>query len=251
MIVKCAGCGTKYRVTEEKIGPHGVKVRCPKCRTVFEVRRQTEEEPETLAQKLFGKGVVTRAPGQPPQEPVSQAPPESGTPPTSEPAEVGGPAASAPKKAESAPERTPEAPPRVVTPPEPLAAPAGRAEELGKVAAPEHHAPGEPPQPPHEPAVREPAATEQAATVNQQSPFTAGEEDPRTLARALVSDILFYNRVNRDRGLAEGKLLAYLGKEIARSWETYRERVGLEKALEEDHFREAVNEILGEGKRVL
>ncbi|KPJ59990.1 MAG: hypothetical protein AMJ46_08600 [Latescibacteria bacterium DG_63] len=82
-------------------------------------------------------------------------------------------------------------------------------------------------------------------------PLGAEEEDPRTLARALVSDILFYNRKERDEGLAEDKILAYLGKEIARSWEIYKERIGIEKAIETDHFREAVNEILADGKKIL
>ena len=200
MIVSCAGCGTKYRVSDDKIGPLGVKVRCPKCRTVFEVKHPEEEQPESLAEKLFGKDVVV---GQPPVQPESatQAPLFAGGAPPSEQAGVLGSAVEA--------------------------EPAGAAVLPGDAPA-------------AEPAERRPTF-----------PFRAGEEEPRTLARALVSDILFYNRDSRDRGIAEGKILACLGKEIARSWDTYKERVGLEKAVETDFFRQAVNEILGEGRDVL
>jgi len=33
-IVKCPGCGVKYKISTEKIKP-GSKIRCPKCKTVF------------------------------------------------------------------------------------------------------------------------------------------------------------------------------------------------------------------------
>ncbi|MEE8409270.1 MAG: zinc-ribbon domain-containing protein [Myxococcota bacterium] len=39
MIVKCAKCGTKFRLDEAKIGPKGAKVRCSKCQTTFVVQQ--------------------------------------------------------------------------------------------------------------------------------------------------------------------------------------------------------------------
>jgi hypothetical protein len=96
-----------------------------------------------------------------------------------------------------------------------------------------------------------PVPTEEAAGAEATSAFQPPQQDPRTLARALVSDILFYNRKKRDQALEEDKILAYLGKEIARSWEIYKERVGIATAVETDHFKEAVNEILAEGKKIL
>ena len=68
------------------------------------------------------------------------------------------------------------------------------------------------------------------------------------LARALVSDILVYNREARDKALAEGNLLKALGPEIKKSWELYKEKVGAEAAAGSSHFKDALNEILAEGQ---
>jgi predicted Zn finger-like uncharacterized protein len=211
MIVSCVGCGTKYKVSDDKIGPLGVKVRCPKCRTVFEVKLPEQEKPESLAEKLFGKDVVAGLSSElcPPPEPTP-----------------GGEAAS---QREPAPSPEPS-PPSAPVPP-----------AASRAASPQ------PQGTPAEPAGK----TVESPPVKSAFPFKSGEEDPRTLARALVSDILFYNRDGRDRGLAEGKTLAHLGREIARSWDTYKERVGVQTAVETDFFRQAVNEILGEGRTIL
>lgn len=68
------------------------------------------------------------------------------------------------------------------------------------------------------------------------------------LARALVSDILVYNRDLRDTALREGNLLEALGGEIKKSWELYKEKVTPEVANSTSHFRDALNEILAEGQ---
>ncbi len=70
------------------------------------------------------------------------------------------------------------------------------------------------------------------------------------LARALVSDILVYNRDLRDTAVAEGNLLEALGGEIKKSWELYKEKVTPEVANSTNHFRDALNEILAEGEKV-
>jgi len=70
------------------------------------------------------------------------------------------------------------------------------------------------------------------------------------LARALVSDILVYNRETRDQALADGNLLEALGAEIKKSWELYKEKVGNETATSTTYFKDALNEILAEGKNV-
>ncbi len=233
MIVTCAGCGTKYRVSDDKIGPLGVKVRCPKCRTVFEVRLPDERESESLAEKLFGKDVLSGISS-------DKAPsPES--------------AATAPE-APAAPEKPPR---RTDVPPPPQAAspaPEPRPRNAELAGREEPAAVGETAGGPEPVGARVPSSdSAEAETAGRPPafPFKAPEEDPKTLARALVSDILFYNRESRDRGLAEGKTLAYLGREIARSWDTFKDRVGLETAVETEFFRQAVNEILGEGRVVL
>lgn len=70
------------------------------------------------------------------------------------------------------------------------------------------------------------------------------------LARALVSDILVYNREARDRALTDGNLLEALGPEIKKSWELYKEKVGAEAASGTTHFKDALNEILAEGQGI-
>jgi predicted Zn finger-like uncharacterized protein len=75
-------------------------------------------------------------------------------------------------------------------------------------------------------------------------------EKARRLARVLASDIAIYNRDKRDRGIREGNLVAMLGYEIKKSWEIYKERVGAEFANSTPYFRDALNEMLAEGKKI-
>ena len=70
------------------------------------------------------------------------------------------------------------------------------------------------------------------------------------LARALVSDILVYNRERRDTALTEGNLLEAMGAEIKKSWELYKEKVTPEVANSTNHFRDALNAILADGEKV-
>jgi predicted Zn finger-like uncharacterized protein len=70
------------------------------------------------------------------------------------------------------------------------------------------------------------------------------------LARALVSDIVVYNREARDRALAEGRLLEALGPEIKKSWELYKEKVGANEANSTTYFKDALNEILADGRKL-
>ncbi|HVO17995.1 MAG TPA: zinc-ribbon domain-containing protein [Anaeromyxobacter sp.] len=42
MIVHCPRCQARFRVSDEKIGPRGAKVRCSRCKDVFVVRREKE-----------------------------------------------------------------------------------------------------------------------------------------------------------------------------------------------------------------
>jgi hypothetical protein len=75
-------------------------------------------------------------------------------------------------------------------------------------------------------------------------------ERARRLARVLASDIAIYNKEKRDRGVAEGNLVAVLGYEIKKSWEVYKERVTPEMANSTPYFRDALNEMLADGKKV-
>jgi len=95
-------------------------------------------------------------------------------------------------------------------------------------------------------AVAEPAMTEPEAPAAPRRRRCKEE----MLARALVSDILVYNRDLRDTALREGNLLEALGGEIKKSWELYKEKVGADVANGTDHFRTALNDILANGDKV-
>lgn len=70
------------------------------------------------------------------------------------------------------------------------------------------------------------------------------------LARALVSDIMVYNRDIYDRAKADGNLLEAMGSEIKKSWELYKEKVTPEVANSTNHFRDALNDILADGEQL-
>lgn len=134
--------------------------------------------------------------------------------------------------------------------------------ETRQAATPEpHRAPPAPPVPAR-PQVQPVAARTPAAGVVRPQPQSgtavldqpAGTRRRRSkeemLARALVSDIKVYNREAYERAKAEGNLLDALGPEIKKSWELYKEKVTPEVASSTDYFREALNEILAEGRNV-
>jgi len=75
-------------------------------------------------------------------------------------------------------------------------------------------------------------------------------EKARRLARVLASDIAIYNREKKERGMVDGNLVAVLGYEIKKSWETYKERVGADFANSTPYFRDALNDLLAEGKKI-
>jgi predicted Zn finger-like uncharacterized protein len=103
---------------------------------------------------------------------------------------------------------------------------------------------------------------EEETVISEEKPAAAPErvvEDPdarkklersKRLARVFVSDILVYNKVKRDKGLAGGDLMTILGPEIKKAWEAYKEKIGPNVVESTDYFREALNEILADGQKV-
>ena len=81
--------------------------------------------------------------------------------------------------------------------------------------------------------------TEQLQQASARPAATVDPEDAkcRRLARALVSDILVYNRDQRDKALANGNLVQALGVEIKKSWEMYKDKVTAEVDGLSDFFR--------------
>jgi predicted Zn finger-like uncharacterized protein len=59
MIIQCEQCQTKFRLDDSKIKENGVKVRCAKCRHVFTVKKQQQEERE---ESSFDT-ILTQSPG--------------------------------------------------------------------------------------------------------------------------------------------------------------------------------------------
>lgn len=82
------------------------------------------------------------------------------------------------------------------------------------------------------------------------NPFLA--QDPsakaRRLARALISDMVVYHPAKRQEGLRDGTLKALFEEEIQKSWEEYVDQVGRDIAESTPYFREALNEILADGR---
>jgi hypothetical protein len=80
------------------------------------------------------------------------------------------------------------------------------------------------------------------------------KQDPNTraqrLARALVSDIVAYNKDKRDQALARGVIKNEFREEIRKSWEEYVAQVGLELAKGTPFFRDALNDILAKGQHL-
>ena len=109
---------------------------------------------------------------------------------------------------------------------------------------------------PPKPAATAPSASEEssAGVAVMDRPASSSPRRRRSkeemLARALVSDIMVYNRDLYDRAKADGNLLESLGSEIKKSWELYKEKVTPEVANSTNHFRDALNEILADGEKL-
>jgi len=84
------------------------------------------------------------------------------------------------------------------------------------------------------------------------NPFLASDpsQKARRLARALVSDMVVYHPAKRREALQAGTLKESFEEEIAKSWEEYVEQVGREVADGTTHFKDALNEILADGRAV-
>lgn len=216
MIAACTNCQARYQLEDEKIPQRMIKVRCPQCQGVFALDgTQAGVVPEAPPAAAF---VET-------PDPVAVTPPLGLTQDNSfDPVE---------KVVEQEPVFTP---PEVELESEPVvSAPVAPTPAAAPVAQPE-------------------AANVSAAVATLDEPAPSSNRRRRCkeemLARALVSDILVYNRETRDAGLAEGNLLEALGGEIKKSWELYKEKVTPEVANSTTYFREALNEILADGQSV-
>lgn len=89
-----------------------------------------------------------------------------------------------------------------------------------------------------------------AATATEDPELRKRRDRSKRLARVFVSDILVYNKDKRDKALASGDLMTVFGPEIKKAWEAYKDKVGSDLTESSQYFREALNEILADGRKI-
>jgi predicted Zn finger-like uncharacterized protein len=102
-----------------------------------------------------------------------------------------------------------------------------------------------------------PFETATEAPVKEQVPFTTDDPEKlkkhkkaERLGRSLVKDIYLYHKDKVDQGRRNGTLVQLLGEEIKKSWKFYKNQVEPEVLQERNYFKDALNEIIAEGKEV-
>ncbi len=168
MILRCPDCRSTYEVAGDRVPEPGQKLRCPRCKAVFPVASAVQADAGATS----------------PGGPVPALPPGPG--------------------ARSASEPSPDPQPR-----------------------PEAPAPAPP-----RPRIVDPALA-------------------RRMARAMISEMVLNRRSERDEALRREELLLRFGPAIAGAFDVYRGKVSPDLDAGPRLFREAVNEILGEGQPIL
>jgi predicted Zn finger-like uncharacterized protein len=227
MNVTCPNCATIYRVDPAKVPEAGVRARCAVCSAIFPVARESAAGGTATAVEPGSERAPPPAP-MPPAPKAAPAPPPAPVTPPASPA-----SAPAPRGL----------PPRPATPPAPAAASSAPSAPPAPPAAPRSApAPAMPPRP----------AAPPAAARRPVNPFLS--QDPsqkaRRLARALISDMVVYHPAKRREGIRDGTLKQLFEDEIKKSWEEYSEQVGRDVAESSSHFRDALNEILADGRSI-
>lgn len=219
MNVRCPHCQSTFRVDPERVPPAGIKARCSRCSNIFQLSR--DGAVSVPAPAVATSPVAAAAPVTPP--PIAPQPTMTPQPP---------------------------APPRVVPQPAPTVV-------QPPVAPPPPMTPRPIPQtPPPMATVPPPAATAPPPAAASAKRPSFRNQDPTSraqrLARALVSDIVAYNKdkLKQVAGADAGTFRTEFREEIRKSWEEYVEQVGLELAKGTPFFRDALNEILAKGNKV-
>ena len=76
------------------------------------------------------------------------------------------------------------------------------------------------------------------------------ERRARRLARALVSELLRGRESERKKSLEDGSVILMFGEEIRRAWLEFQKQMSPEFDEAPKYFREALNEILADGKQL-
>jgi predicted Zn finger-like uncharacterized protein len=214
MNVRCPQCQSVFRVDPDRIPPNGIKARCSRCSTVFEMTRDGARSPASAG--------APASVGVAPNAPATAAAPLRAEP-----------AAPAPAPRPTLVETSPAPKPASAPAPAPVAAQVVR--PLPERAQPAAQAP--------EPAAPTPP---KRASFRNQDPSARAQR----LARALVSDIVAYNKDKLKQTRGAAALRTEFREEIRKSWEEYVEQVGLDLAKNTPYFRDSLNELLANGEKV-
>ncbi len=210
MIVECPKCKKKYRVKDEDVPIGGAPVQCPSCGNIFTIYR------EPLKIYLEPVEEVTPSPA-----PSFEAP----TPP------------SRPARSETH----------------------GAGESfLEGIKKPAGMGVQQQPSPPP-PSTADAAARLKAALgLGGLDDFPADwpeekkqkHRHAKRLARSLAKDLLLYHKDKIEQGLRDGNLKQLLGEEIKKSWDFYKKNVDPEVLQTTSYFKDALNDIIGKGKKI-
>ncbi len=283
MNVSCPDCRSIFRVDPAKVPPSGVRARCSVCGGVISIPAPTgqsttptasprvsasgpepapQARPRSTPQAQDGWDPQPFSSGQRPSAVPSMQRPSAPQPPTPPRAEV--PAAPRPRpesveRASAAATATPPSPsigmPEFAPSPpvSPFTPPASQA--FTTPAAPPFIPSGArsttPPRAPAAPPTASPSTSDGGAR-RPLNPFLSKDPNQRAkrLARALVSDIITYHPAKHAEGLRDGTLKQLFREEIKKSFEEYIAQVGQQLAESTTYFQEALNEVLGAGKKI-
>ncbi len=286
MNVSCPDCRSIFRVDPAKVPPSGVRARCSVCSGVISIpaptgqttptgaSQRTATPPESASQER-----TRSTPSAPPAQSGWQSTPFSGPParpsaaapgPRSAPSPLPPPrsveASAAPRSRAEAGERaqamatqTPPSPASGLPefsppPPVPPFIPGGPPATSGPspfVPSSQPSRPVEPPRPTNTPPAASSPVSDGGAR-RPLNPFLSKDPNQRAkrLARALVSDIITYHPAKHAEGLRDGTLKQLFREEIKKSFEEYIAQVGQQLAESTTYFQEALNEVLGAGKKI-
>ncbi|MFL5486119.1 MAG: zinc-ribbon domain-containing protein [Gemmatimonadaceae bacterium] len=289
MNVSCPDCRSIFRVDPAKVPPAGVRARCSVCSGVISIPAPTGQS-TPAGVNAFTSSPAGAPPQQERPRAASTPVPTAtgwdaaaGARPRTQPGERSPITATAtpPSPASGLPEfNPPVAPPYAprATAPPPPAAPST---PFGPPATGPIAGPSVPPFVPSQPGFRAPtparppvtppaavpstppiASVAASATASPAAseggarrplnPFLSKDPNQRAkrLARALVSDIITYHPAKHAEGLRDGTLKQLFREEIKKSFEEYIAQVGQQLAESTTYFQEALNEVLGAGKKI-
>jgi predicted Zn finger-like uncharacterized protein len=245
MNVSCPDCRSIFRVDPAKVPPGGVRARCSVCSGIISIPTPTGQGTPTS-----GSGLMQR-----------QTPTPSSVP-SPAPSSVA-PATTAPSQGSNLPEfRAPAiTPPFRPSAPSPAVTPSAQAFPPATPASPSSAPAPFVPAPPRPSTPARPATTasplltptgSDSGARRPLNPFLSKDPNQRAkrLARALVSDIITYHPAKHAEGLRDGTLKQLFREEIKKSFEEYIAQVGQPLAEGTTYFQEALNEVLGAGKKI-